>query len=92
MVKRMLQIALFALLAVVLSGLSMFIKTGTDATENETIGVVSKWGFPLHYRVTAPGLARAQFDAMRFRMNSIAWFAVLMVVWMMVAFMSSHRV
>ncbi|HBA82996.1 MAG TPA: hypothetical protein DCZ95_02775 [Verrucomicrobia bacterium] len=81
MVKRMLQITLLALFALVLSGLSMFIKTGTDGTQSETIGVVSKWGFPIHYRATAPGLSRAQFDTMRFWMNSIAWFTVLIAIW-----------
>lgn len=81
--KRILQIATLALFAVVLSGLSMFIKTGTDAAESGTIGVVSKWGFPVHYRVTAPGLARAQFDIARFWLNSIAWCAVLMTVWVL---------
>ena len=79
--KRMLQITLIALLALVLSCLSMFIKTGTDRTQSETIGIVSKWSIPIHYRVTAPGLSRAQFDAMRFWMNSIAWFVVLIAVW-----------
>ena len=78
MVKRILQIALLALFALVLSGLSIFIKAGMDATENETIGIISKWGFPVHYRATAPGLAHAQFDAVRFWLNSIAWFAILM--------------
>ena len=81
MVKKITQITLLALFALVLSGLSMFIKTGTDTTESETIGVVSKWGFPIHYRVTAAGLAWAQFDAMRFWMNSIVWFAALSTVW-----------
>jgi hypothetical protein len=80
-VKRILQIAILVLFAVVLSGLSMFIKTGTDARESGTIGIVSKWGFPVHYRVTAPGLARAQFDTVRFWLNSITWCAVLMTVW-----------
>ena len=86
----MLHIALLALLALVLSGLSMFIKTGTDPTERETIGIVSKWGFPVHYRATAPGLARAQFDAVPFWLNSSAWFVILMAVWT-VAFRRGHR-
>ncbi len=90
-VKRMLQIGLLALFALLLSGLSMFIKTGADATDSETIGVVSTWGFPIHYRTTAPGMAQAQFDASRLWLNSVAWFAVLIAVWMLLAFRRSHR-
>ena len=66
------------------------IQTGTDATEGETIGIVSKWGFPVHYRATAPGLARAQFDVVRFWLNSIVWFVILMAVWTVV-FRRCHK-
>jgi len=89
-VKRTLQIALLVLVALVLSGLSMFIRTGADVTQSETIGVVSKWGFPVHYRSTAPGLARAQFDDVLFWLNSIAWFVILLAAWM-VAFRRGHK-
>ena len=91
MIKRLLQIALFALGAVVLCGLSMFIKTGADATESGTIGVISKWGFPIHYGSTAAGWTWTHYDARRFWMNSIAWFAVLMAVWITVASWRSHK-
>lgn len=89
--KRLFQITLVALLSLVLSCLSMFINTGTDQTQSETIGIVSKWGIPIHYRVTAPGLSRAQFDAMRFWMNSTAWFVVLIAVWVILLRRSLKR-
>lgn len=92
MVKRMFHIGLTALFAIVLSGLSMFIKWGVDATDSETIGVVSAWGFPVYYRTTAPGLGSAQFVASRFWLNSIVWFAILIVVWIAVSFWRSIRV
>lgn len=36
-VKKIMQISLLAFIALVLSGLSMFIKIGTDTTEKDTI-------------------------------------------------------
>jgi len=84
--KKFLHIVLLALLALMLSGLSIFIKTGTDATDSETIGVVSKWGFPIHFLASAPGLARAQFVAQRFWLNTAFWLAILAAVWLSVAF------
>jgi len=92
MIKKFLHIGLLALLALVLSGLSMFIKTGTDATKSESIGIVSTWGFPIHYRATSPGLAWAQFVALRFWLNSAVWLTILTAVWVAVAFKRSSRV
>ena len=89
--KKFLHIALLALLALVLSGLSIFIKTGADATGSETIGVVSKCGFPIHFLASAPGLARAQFVALRFWLNAATWFAILTAVWLSVAFKKNSR-
>ena len=81
MVKRIMQIPLLALIALILSVSSIFIKMGTDATEKETIGIISRWGFPIHYKITAPGLAWAYSDAIRFCLNCFAWLAVLVTVW-----------
>ena len=78
--KKILQTALIILFALVLSVLSMFIKTGTDITEAETVGNISKWGFPISYRITAPGLAWAKFDGVRFWLNSATWLAVLVSI------------
>ena len=77
MVRRILQVALLVLVALILSTLSMFIKMGVDTTASENIGIISQWGFPIHYRITAPGLAWAQFDALRFFLNVLVWFTVL---------------
>jgi len=90
-VKKIMQMALLTFIALVLSGLSMFIKIGTDITEKDTIGIISRWGFPIHYKITAPGLAWAQFDGARWGLNTIAWLAVLVAIWMFVAFKRSHR-
>lgn len=86
MTKKFLHIGLLALLALILSGLSICIKTGADATDSETIGIVSKWGFPIHFLASAPGLSRPQFVAQRFWMNAATWFALLTAVWLSVAF------
>jgi hypothetical protein len=91
MMKKSLQIPLFVLTAAALSGLSMFVPAGTDAADGGTIGVVSKWGFPFAYRTTAPGWARARFDAGRFGLNSLAWGAVLMGLRMSPAFRRNRR-
>jgi hypothetical protein len=80
MTKRILQIILFALVAVILSALSMFIKMGADTTQSKTVGVIFQWGFPIHYRSTASGWTWAQFDGARFWLNSLSWFAVLMSI------------
>ncbi|MDD3949316.1 MAG: hypothetical protein PHT43_07615 [Anaerolineaceae bacterium] len=91
MIKKSLHIVLLALLALILSGLSIYIKTGADATDSETIGVVSQWGFPIHFLSSAPGLARAQFVAQRFWLNTATWFALLTAIWLSVAFQRNSR-
>jgi len=75
------RVVFFALASLVLSGLSMFIKNGTDATTEDTIGIVSQWGFPIHYKITAPGLAWAQFVGARWWFNTIVWCLFLVAVW-----------
>jgi len=89
--KKSLHIVLLALLALILSGFSIFVKAGTDATDSETIGVVSKWGFPIHFLFSAPGKARAQFVAQQFWLNATAWLAILAAVWLSVAFKRHSR-
>lgn len=80
MLRKSFLIGLLVLLALALSGLSMFIKRGANAVDSETIGTVSTWGFPLHYMATAPGLARPQFATARFWMNSCVWLMALMAL------------
>lgn len=60
-------------IAVILSTLSMKIQTGIDTSESETIGVQSKYGFPIHFQTTASGLAWAQYDLVRFGINTVVW-------------------
>jgi hypothetical protein len=59
---------------------SMFIQMGTDDSERETIGIQKKWGFPIPYKATAPGLAWAEFDGTRFRINTAVWIIVFGVL------------
>ena len=73
---------LFVLLAVILSVLSMFIKTGTDTTESETIGIITQYGFPIHFKSGATGLAWARFSGARFWLNTMVWFSAIMVILM----------
>ena len=89
--KKILQIALIVLFALVFSSLSMFIKTGIDTTESKTIGTISNWGFPIHYRSTAPGWTWAQFDILRFCLNSIVWVAVLSSIMIMVTYRKNRN-
>ncbi|MFA6562941.1 MAG: hypothetical protein WCV00_13610 [Verrucomicrobiia bacterium] len=62
------------------SVLSMFIQIGTDDSERETIGIQKKWGFPIPYKTTAPGLAWAEFNGIRFRVNTVVWIIVFGVL------------
>jgi hypothetical protein len=52
---------------------SMFIQVGADDSARETIGIRKKWGFPVAYRTTAPGLARADYNVIRFWENTFLW-------------------
>jgi len=83
--------ALVAVFALVLSALSMLIKTGTDTIESKTIGIVTKWGFPIHYRITASGLAWAQFNGIRFWLNSAVWLAALLSIMILVVFIKNRN-
>jgi len=77
-------LALAAFLALLASAFSMAVRTGTDGIEKETIGIQTKWGFPVWYKTTAPGLAWAQFSGARFAVNSGVWFVVITTVWLVV--------
>jgi len=79
--KKALQIAIVALLAIVISKVSGLIRCATDTKEKETIGVQSHWGFPVPWRTTAPGLAWARTDVCRFGLNTASWFCVIDCVW-----------
>lgn len=81
MLAKIVQPLLFVLVALTTSALTLFLKSGTDATALETIGVVSRWGVPIYFRTTAPGLTWAQFDGPRFLLNSILW----LVAWCFIA-------
>ena len=61
------------LVSVIFSTLSMKIQVGTDTAESETIGVQKKYGFPISYQTTAPGLAWAQYDLIKFGLNTVVW-------------------
>ena len=72
--------------------LSIFIKTGTDTTESETIGVISKWGLPIHFQNTAAGWTWPHYDVLRFWLNSLVWFtAVLAPIMIAVALRKSRN-
>ncbi len=64
-------------IAVIISALSIEIQTGTDTSESETIGIQKKYGFPISYQTTAPGLAWAQYDPIRFGLNTTAWILIV---------------
>ena len=64
---------LLAIVGLTVSVFSMFIQVGTDDSERDTIGIQKKWGFPVPYRMTAPGLAWANYNALRFGANTVVW-------------------
>jgi hypothetical protein len=53
--------------------LSMLIPVGTDKSEVDTIGVQTRYGFPIPCRSTAPGMAWASFDDLALVANGIIW-------------------
>jgi hypothetical protein len=71
---------LLLLVGLSVSVFSMFIQVGTDDSERETIGIQKKWGFPVAYRTTAPGLAWADYSGIRFGANTVAWIIGLAAV------------
>ena len=68
---------LVGMFAVIFSVLSAKIHNGSDASTTETIGIQKKYGFPISYQTTAPGLAWAQYDPFRFGLNTFAWILVV---------------
>ncbi len=64
---------LLVLVGLTVSVFSMFIRVGSDASERATIGIQTKWGFPVSYRTTAPGLAWADYNGLRFGANTLVW-------------------
>ena len=77
MMKMIGKWVIVAIIAVIISALSMKIHTGTDTSESETIGIQKKYGFPISYQITAPGLAWAQYDPIRFGLNTVAWILIV---------------
>ena len=77
MMKTIGIVLLASFLALLVSAFSMGVRVGTDAVEKETIGIQTKWGFPVWYKTTAPGLAWAQFSGARFAVNAGVWFVVI---------------
>jgi len=68
--------AFIVVIALIVSLLTMNIQTGAVASESETIGVQKKYGLPIDYLTTAPGLSRAQFSPIRFGLNTIVWMSL----------------
>jgi len=71
--KTMGKCLLLAIVGLTVSVFSMFIQVGTDDSERDTIGIQKKWGFPVTYRTTAPGLAWADCNGLRFGANTVVW-------------------
>lgn len=68
-------------IAFFLSGFTVIIQTGVDTAYSDSVGIIRYWGFPIHYCSKAPGLAWAEYDPMRFLLNSFVWFIFLMAFW-----------
>ena len=81
MMKMMKSLMAVGLMALVVSSISMLIPVGTDATDKDTIGIQRKWGFPIAYRRTAPGMAWAQLDGTRFSINTCSWCLLVAAGW-----------
>ena len=75
------KLALNSTLAIFLSALSMMIQNGTDMSQSETIGAISRSGFPIYYRTYSSSFTWAEFDSMRFLLNSFVWFTILALIW-----------
>ena len=70
---------LLVIVGLTISCFSMFIQVGADDSEQDTIGIQKKWGFPVAYRRTAPGLAWANYSSLCFGANSVVWIIGLAV-------------
>jgi hypothetical protein len=68
---------LIGIIGLSISTLTMTVKMGTDNAESETIGIQKKYGFPVAFKTTAPGLSWAQYDPIRFGLNSLIWMLFL---------------
>ena len=82
MLKAIFATAILGLLALVASVLSMFVEMGTDNSLSETIGVITQYGFPVHYKYVAPGMAWPSFDVTRFALNSTVWLLFVTALWL----------
>jgi hypothetical protein len=67
------KLAIVGIIAVIFSTLSMRIQMGTDTSESEAIGITKNYGFPIWYQTTTPGLSWAQYDPIRFWLNTGVW-------------------
>ena len=77
MMKMIGKWILVGVIAVIFSVLSVKIHTGSDASTAETIGIQKIYGFPISYHTTAPGLAWAQYDPIRFGLNTVSWILIV---------------
>jgi len=82
--KKKLIIAIAVLIASgLVTTLSLLVPVGTDESEVDTIGVQTRYGFPIPCRSTAPGMAWASFDDLALVANVIIWtgaFALIPIV------------
>ena len=76
MMKMIGKWIIVGVIAVIFSVLSVNIQTGSDTSTSETIGIQRKYGFPISYQTTAPGLAWAQYDLIRFGLNTATWILI----------------
>jgi len=77
MMNKLLIAALFGF---VLSIISILIKTGSDASQTTTIGVMTNVGFPISFIQNAPGLSAPYFSSVRFGFNCLSWFCIILLL------------
>lgn len=76
----MIKNILSALVALILSSLSLLIKSGVDKSEIDTIGVITKWGFPVSFAQSAPGWSWTHYQGMNFVFNFIVWLIIILLL------------
>ena len=77
MMKMIGKWVLVGVIAAIISVLSVSIQTGSDTSTSETIGIQKKYGFPISYQTTAPGLSWAQYNPIRFGLNTVSWILIV---------------
>ncbi len=76
MIKNLLS----ALAAFIISSLSLFIKSGVDKSEIDTVGIITKLGFPLSYAQSAPGWSWIHYNGIHFGINFIIWLIIILLL------------